>query len=71
MPPDSSSLIASLQILTLGGDTEIEEKAEAFNRSFEIVYEMYVSLAQDRVCANIILLQLRLGHLQVQGYRVF
>ena len=68
---DSPGLIVSSQILTLRGDTEIEEKAGAFNRGFEIVYEMYVSLAQDRVCANIILLQLRSGHLQVQGYRVF
>ena len=70
-PPDSPGLIASSQILTLGGDTEIKEKAGAFNGGFEIVYEMYVSLTQDRVCADVILLQLGSGRLQVQGYGVF
>ncbi|KAI9768511.1 MAG: hypothetical protein M1839_004033 [Geoglossum umbratile] len=46
-------------LLTLGGDIEIEEeKARAFNASFERVREIYASLTQDRMSAHVILLQL-------------
>jgi hypothetical protein len=48
-PPDSPGLPVLLQILTSGGDTEIEEeKARAFNGGFEIVDEMYVSWTQGK-----------------------
>jgi hypothetical protein len=47
--PVPNTPLDSPQILTPGGDTEIEkENTKALNRSFEIVDEMYVFLTQDK-----------------------